>query len=145
MRASAPFLFFRVQYFHFFIFQPGKSRAYAGARLCGRTLMRASARLCGRALLFYFSGYSTSIFLFFRSTGKSRKNPFCFYPTQKYAHFFKKLPKMEPKKYLNQNIYNKAQIESPKYLHQTTFETLKYLQQTIFWMCLFRPKCKRFA
>jgi hypothetical protein len=30
------------------------------------------------------------------------------------------------------NIYNKAQFESPKHLHQTTFETLKYLQQTIF-------------
>jgi hypothetical protein len=27
-----------------------------------------------------------------------------------------------------QNIYNKAQSESPKHLHQTTFETLKYLQ-----------------
>jgi hypothetical protein len=31
-----------------------------------------------------------------------------------------------------QNIYNKAQFESPKHLHQTTFETLKYLQQTMF-------------
>ncbi len=28
-----------------------------------------------------------------------------------------------------QNIYNKAQFESPKYLHQTTFETLKYWQK----------------
>jgi hypothetical protein len=27
-----------------------------------------------------------------------------------------------------QNIYNKAQFESPKHLRQTTFETLKYLQ-----------------
>jgi hypothetical protein len=31
-----------------------------------------------------------------------------------------------------QNIYNKAQYESPKHLHQTTFEILKYLQQTMF-------------
>jgi hypothetical protein len=29
-----------------------------------------------------------------------------------------------------QNIYNKAQFESPKHLQQTTFETLKYLQPT---------------
>jgi hypothetical protein len=31
-----------------------------------------------------------------------------------------------------QNILNEAQIESPDYLHQTTFETLKYLQQALF-------------
>jgi hypothetical protein len=31
------------------------------------------------------------------------------------------------------NIYNKAQNESPKYLlHQATFETSNYLQQTMF-------------
>jgi hypothetical protein len=30
------------------------------------------------------------------------------------------------------NIYNKAQFESPKHLHQSTFETLKCLQQTMF-------------
>ncbi len=30
-----------------------------------------------------------------------------------------------------QNIYNKAQIESQKYLHQNTFEPLNYLQQTM--------------
>jgi hypothetical protein len=29
-----------------------------------------------------------------------------------------------------QNIYSKAQFESPKHLQQTTFETLKYLQPT---------------
>jgi hypothetical protein len=32
-----------------------------------------------------------------------------------------------------QNLYNKAQFESPKHLHKTTFETLKYLQQSMFW------------
>ncbi len=42
----------------------------------------------------------------------------------------------------DQNIYNKAQFENPKHLHQTTFETLKYLQQTMFWNCLFRWKWK---
>jgi hypothetical protein len=30
-----------------------------------------------------------------------------------------------------QNIYNKAQFESSKYLQQTTVETFKYLQQTM--------------
>jgi hypothetical protein len=29
------------------------------------------------------------------------------------------------------NIYIKAQFKSPKYFHQTTFETLKYPQQTM--------------
>jgi hypothetical protein len=29
-------------------------------------------------------------------------------------------------------IYIKAHFESPKHLHQFTFETLKYLQQTMF-------------
>jgi hypothetical protein len=40
-----------------------------------------------------------------------------------------------------QNIYNKAQFERPNYLHQTTFENLKCLQQTM----LFRRKCNKFA
>jgi len=31
-----------------------------------------------------------------------------------------------------QNIYNKAQFEREKHLHQTTFEILKYLQQIMF-------------
>jgi hypothetical protein len=31
----------------------------------------------------------------------------------------------------SQNIYIKAQLESPKHLHQTPFETSKYLQQTM--------------
>jgi len=31
-----------------------------------------------------------------------------------------------------QNIYIKAQFESPKHLHQTTFEIKTYLQQTQF-------------
>jgi hypothetical protein len=30
-----------------------------------------------------------------------------------------------------QNIYSKAQFESPKHLQQSPFETLKYLQQTM--------------
>ncbi len=44
-----------------------------------------------------------------------------------------------------QNIYNKAQFESPKHLHQTTFETLKFLQQTMFLNFLFGWKCNKFA
>ncbi len=35
-----------------------------------------------------------------------------------------------------QNIYDKAQFESPKHLNITNFETLKYLLQTMFWNCL---------
>jgi hypothetical protein len=31
-----------------------------------------------------------------------------------------------------QNIYNKAEFESSKHLHQTTCKTLEYLQQTMF-------------
>ncbi len=31
----------------------------------------------------------------------------------------------------------KAQFESTVHLQQTTFETLKYLQQTVFWNCFF--------
>ncbi len=44
-----------------------------------------------------------------------------------------------------QNIYNKAQFESPKHLQKITFETLKYLQQTMLWNCLFRWKFNKFA
>ncbi len=44
-----------------------------------------------------------------------------------------------------QNLYNKAQLESPKPLLQTTLEALKCLQQTMFWNCLFRWKCNKFA
>jgi hypothetical protein len=44
---------------------------------------------------------------------------------KKIAQFFKKSPSQK-----GQNINNKAQFEWPKHLHQTTFETLKYLQQT---------------
>jgi len=43
---------------------------------------------------------------------------------------FSKSPSCQVKK--GQNIYNKAQFESPKHLHHTAFETLKYLQQTMF-------------
>jgi hypothetical protein len=42
----------------------------------------------------------------------------------------KKAKKVSYQKSLN--VSNKAEIESPKYIHQTTFETLKYLQQTMF-------------
>jgi hypothetical protein len=49
--------------------------------------------------------------------------------SKKIAKFFKNSPKsFQVKK--GQNIYHKAQFESPKHLQQTTFETLKYLQQT---------------
>ncbi len=38
----------------------------------------------------------------------------------------------------NQSIYIKAQFEDKKHPHHTTFETLKYLQQTMFRICLFK-------
>jgi hypothetical protein len=51
-------------------------------------------------------------------------------------------PKVAPKvsQVNGQNIYNKAQFESPKHQHQITFDTLKNLQQTMFLNCLFGQK-----
>ncbi len=104
------FLFFRGQYFHFsgeFYFgstNPRKTRLSAGERSsaqcglsAGKRLVRASAHAGPILPFFYFSGDSTSIFpgivlpffrgqyfhfVIFPQYGKSRKNPFCFYPTQ---------------------------------------------------------------
>jgi hypothetical protein len=45
---------------------------------------------------------------------------------------FQRIAQKVAKSKNGQNIYIKAQFESPKYLHQTTFETIKYLQQTMF-------------
>ncbi len=45
------------------------------------------------------------------------------------------------KKWLN--IYIKAKLISPKHLHQTTFETLKYQRQIMFQNCWFRWNCKK--
>ncbi len=45
--------------------------------------------------------------------------------------FSKNSPKSHQVK-KGQNICNKAQFQSPKHLHETTFETLKYPQQTMF-------------
>ncbi len=55
----------------------------------------------------------------------------------KKAQFFKKVAKSPSQKKENY-IYYKAPFESPKDPHQTTFEALKYFQQTMFWNCLFR-------
>jgi hypothetical protein len=55
---------------------------------------------------------------------------------EKIAHLKKSSPNsLEAKKY--RNIYNKTHLESPKHLHQTLFEPLKYLQQSMFWKGLF--------
>jgi hypothetical protein len=49
---------------------------------------------------------------------------------KKIVKFSKNRPKScQVKK--GQNIHNKAQFGSPKHRQQTTFETLKYLQQTM--------------
>jgi hypothetical protein len=50
---------------------------------------------------------------------------------KKLPNFSKNSHKMLPSQ-KGQNIYSKAQFESPKQLPQTTFKTLKYLQQTMF-------------
>ncbi len=44
-----------------------------------------------------------------------------------------------------QNIYIKDKLEGPKHLHPTTFETLRYLQQTmcgkgLFWQKLVKKE-----
>jgi hypothetical protein len=58
-----------------------------------------------------------------------------------FAHFLKSSPK-NPKSKKCLNIYTEAQFESPKHLYQNTFETLKYLEQTIFKSS---PKCCHFS
>jgi hypothetical protein len=48
------------------------------------------------------------------------------------CQIFQRIAHKVAKSRKGQNIYNKAQFGSPKHPHQTTFETLKYLQQTMF-------------
>ncbi len=52
---------------------------------------------------------------------------------------FQKVAQKVSKQKKYQNIGNKVQIESPKCLHQTMFETSKYLHWTIF-QCAFLGK-----
>jgi hypothetical protein len=59
---------------------------------------------------------------------------------RKIHQIFQKITQKVAKSKKNQNMYNKAQFESPKHVRQTTFETLKYLQQTILWNCLLSQK-----
>jgi hypothetical protein len=47
---------------------------------------------------------------------------------EKNCQIFQRIAQKVTKSKKGQNIYNKAQFGSPKHLHQTTFETLKYLQ-----------------
>jgi hypothetical protein len=56
---------------------------------------------------------------------------------KKLPSFWEKWPKQSLRQ-KRQNTNIKAQLESPKHLHQTTFETFEYLQQNIF-----RGKCKK--
>jgi hypothetical protein len=51
---------------------------------------------------------------------------------EKNCQFFQRIAQKVAKSQKGQNIDTKAQFENPKHLHQTTFETLKYLQQTMF-------------
>ncbi len=86
--------------------------------------------LCLRLFPFY-----CRYLLFCRVTRRFEKN----------SPNFEKVAQKVSKSKEGQNIYNKAQFESPKHVHQATFETSKYLQQTMFWSCLFRWKCNKFA
>ncbi len=43
------------------------------------------------------------------------------------------------------NIYNKVPIENPKHLHQTTYKTLKYVQQTMFETAYLGKNVNKFA
>ncbi len=58
---------------------------------------------------------------------------------------FSKIAQKVAKSKKGQNIYNNAQFESQKHLRQTTFETVKYLQQTMPWTCLLRWKFNKFT
>ncbi len=51
---------------------------------------------------------------------------------EKNCQIFRRIAYKVAKSKKGQNIYNKTQFQSPKHLPQTTFETLKYLQQTMF-------------
>jgi len=42
-----------------------------------------------------------------------------------------------------QYIYIKGQFGSQKHLQQTTYETVKYVLENMFWKYLFRWKCKK--
>jgi hypothetical protein len=44
-----------------------------------------------------------------------------------------------------QNINTEAQFESPKHLHETTLETLKYPKQITLSNCLPQGKCKKYV
>ncbi len=48
---------------------------------------------------------------------------------EKIAQIFQKVAKTVAK---SKNVYIKVQFEGAKHLHKTTFELLKYLQQTMF-------------
>ncbi len=51
---------------------------------------------------------------------------------KKIRQIFQRIAQKVAKSKKGKNIYKKAQFENPKHLHQTTFKTLKYLQQTMF-------------
>ncbi len=64
---------------------------------------------------------------------------------KKICQIFKRIAQKVAKSKKAKNIYNRAHFENQKHLHQTTFKTLKYLQQIMSSNCLFRYKCNKFA
>jgi hypothetical protein len=51
---------------------------------------------------------------------------------KKNRQIFQRLAQKVAKSKKGQIIYNEGQFENPKHLHQTTFDTLKCMQQTMF-------------
>jgi hypothetical protein len=51
---------------------------------------------------------------------------------KKICQIFKRIAQKVAKSKKGQIIYNEAQFENRIHLHETTFDTLKYLQQTMF-------------
>ena len=85
------------------------------------TQWKTIQRKCNLRQSFVIDDYNFTFFLD-RVTRRFEKKP----------KFSKSSPNSIQEKKKSHNIYNKAQFESPKYVHQITFETLKYLKQTMF-------------
>jgi hypothetical protein len=75
--------------------------------------------------------YSSSRRLFASDRERSFMNRVTSRFEKKICPIFQNVTQKVSKAKKAKNIYNKAQFENPKHLLQTTFETLKYLQQTM--------------
>jgi hypothetical protein len=96
----------------------GKLQSYDGKLMCDFNPRKSRVKVTGVI-------YRGNLPQYLYNTGPRRLE-------NKFTNFFKKLPKKLPSQNKGQNIYNKAQFDSPKDPQQTTFETSKYLQQTAY-------------